>query len=240
MDFLINAFNIILYQPLFNILVLLYEYFPGHDFGIAVIILTILIKILFYPLGIQAIKSQKALQELQPKIEELQKKFKDDKEKQLRAMMELYKKEKINPLAGFLPLLVQLPILIALYRVFWKGFQPGEMIWLYNFVPNPGSIDPDFLVIVNLSQPNVVLAIIAGSLQFIQTKMFVPSKREGRQVKNPGAQFSKMFQKQMIYFFPILTVLILLNLPSALGLYWLVMSLFSIIQQYFFLKPKSI
>lgn len=240
MNFLINAFNLILYQPLFNVLVLLYQYFPSHDFGIAVIVLTVLIKILFYPLGIQAIKSQKALQELQPKIQEIQKKFKDNKEKQVRVMMELYKKEKINPLAGFLPLLVQLPILIALYRVFWKGLQPEEIAHLYSFVPNPGPINPEFLGILNLAQPSLVLAVLAGALQFIQTKMVAPSGGQAPKTKDQMAQFSGIMQKQMLYFFPFLTVVILWNLPSALGLYWIAMSLFSIFQQYFVLKPKTI
>lgn len=234
MELLISIFNTILYQPLFNILILLYEYFPGHDFGIAVIVLTILIKILFYPLGVQAIKSQRILQELQPKIQEVQRKFKDDKEKQVKAIMELYKKEKINPFSGFLPLLVQLPILIALYRVFWKGLQPEEMVYLYSFVPNPGSLDPNFLGILNLAQPSLVFAVLAGTLQFIQTKMFSPKNKGNK------TQFSNIIQKQMLYFFPILTVFILMNLPSALGLYWIVMSLFSIVQQYFILKSRII
>ncbi len=117
-------FHAILYQPLFNALVLLYQYFPGHDFGIAVIILTVLIRILLYPLMFQSIKSQKILAELQPKIQEIQNKYKNDKEKQTKATMELYQKEKINPFGGCLPLLIQLPILIALFQVFSKGLLP--------------------------------------------------------------------------------------------------------------------
>ena len=144
MEFLINAFNLILYQPFFNALVLLYQYLPGRDFGIAVIFLTVLIRIIFYPLGIQAIRSQKALGELQPKIKEIQEKYKNDRERQTRAMMELYQKEKINPFSGCLPLLIQLPILIALYQVFWRGLRPEEMVHLYDFVPHPGVIDPTF------------------------------------------------------------------------------------------------
>ena len=236
MELLINAFNLILYQPLFNVLVLLYTYLPGQDFGIAVIALTVLIKILFYPLSSQAIKSQKALQELQPKIQELQKKLKDNKEKQLRAMLELYKKEKINPFAGLLPLLVQLPILIALYQVFWKGLQPEAMPPLYGFVPDPGKINPEFLGILDMAQPSLVLALLAGGFQFLQTKMIIPKQE---QKEGQMAQFSNIMQKQMLYFFPVLTVLILWYLPSALGLYWITMSLCSILQQHFILKHSK-
>jgi len=240
MELLINAFNVILYQPLFNALVLLYEHLPGHDFGVAVITLTVIIRLLFYPLMVQSIKSQKSLSELQPKIQEIQSKYKEDKEKQARATMELYQKEKINPLGGCLPLLIQLPILFALYRVFWQGFQPEAMDMLYSFVPHPGAIDPTFLGIINLGEASLVLAVLAGITQFFQTKMITPkapkSKKEGGQM----AQFSGMMQKQMLYFFPIFTVFILWKLPAAIGLYWVITALFSILQQYLiFKKPKD-
>ncbi len=239
MGFLVNTFNVILYQPLFNALVLLYEYLPGRDFGMAVIALTLIIRLLFYPLMVQSIKAQKALSELQPKIQEIQNKYKDDKEKQARATMELYQKEKINPFGGCLPLLIQLPILFALYRVFWQGFQPEAMGMLYSFVPHPGAINPTFLGIINLGEASLVLAVLAGIAQFFQTKMITPktpkSKKEGGQM----AQFSGMMQKQMLYFFPIFTVFILWRLPAAVGLYWVITALFSILQQYLiFKKPK--
>jgi YidC/Oxa1 family membrane protein insertase len=241
MNLLISAFNLILYQPLFNALVLLYLYLPGHDFGLAIIVLTILIRLLLYPLGIQAIRSQRVLQELQPKIKEIQERYKREPEKQGRAMMELYQKEKINPFSGCLPSLIQLPILIALYRVFWNGFQPEQMINLYSFVPQPGEINPTFFGMINLSQPSFVLAILAGISQFVQTKMLTPRQQVGGGQITKGkeriSQFSGMFQKQMLYFFPIFTVFILLKLPSAIGLYWFVTTLFSIIQQYY-VQPK--
>src|SRR4030042_4762328 len=97
MSLLINAYNLILYQPLFNVLVLLYKYLPGHDFGIAVIVLTAIIRLALYPLMTQSIRSQKILSELQPKIQEIQQKYKTEKEKQAQEIFELYKKEKINP-----------------------------------------------------------------------------------------------------------------------------------------------
>lgn len=241
MNLFISAFNTILYQPLFNVLVLLYQYLPGRDFGMAVIVLTILIKVLFYPLGNKAIRSQKVLQDAQPKIQEIQKRYKDDKEKQMKETIEFYKKEKINPFSGCLPLLIQLPILIALYQVFWKGLQPEQMNYLYSFVANPGLIDPHFLGIINLQKPNVVLAFLAGISQFVQSKMTLPKtphqKFGGGQAQKTGLQ--GLFQKQMLYFFPFFTVLILWNLPSAIGLYWLVTTIFSIIQQHFAFKKYS-
>jgi len=232
-----NFFNTILYQPLFNALVLLYKYLPGHDFGIAVIFLTILIRLIFYPLMVKSLKSQKILSELQPKIQEIQKKFKDDKEKQTKELILLYQKEKINPFSSFLFLLIQLPILIALYRVFWKGVQPEAMQNLYSFVPHPGVINPYFLGIINLSQSSLALALLAGVCQFFQSKMASPKTLKVKQ-KDEISQFSEMFQKQLLYFFPIFTILILWKLPSAIGLYWITTTLFSLGQQYFVFKEK--
>ena len=234
--FLANIFNVFLYQPLFNSLVLIYNYLPGHDFGIAIIILTLIIRVIMYPLSVKALNSQRALQKLQPKIQEIQKKYKDDKEKQGMETLELYRKEKINPFSGLFLALVQLPILIALYNVFWNGLNTKELVKLYPFVANPINIDAMFLGLMDLSKPNMLFAVLASILQFFQTKMLIPKPVAGQKTND----ISMMMQKQMIYFFPFVTVIILLKLPSALALYWIVSGIFSIIQQYFLLKENNI
>lgn len=236
MEFFITIFNEALYRPLLNILFLFYHYLPGQDLGIAVIFLTILIKFLFYPLGAKTLKSQKALSELQPKIKEIQEKYKENKEKQSKAMMELYKERKINPFSGCLPLLIQFPILIALYQVFLKGLRPEAMSSLYSFMPQISQIDPTFLGIVNLSQPNAILAILAGITQYFQLKIAPQTK------KAKGKQFdvSQMMTKQMTYLFPVFAIFICFKLPSAIALYWVVMTLFTIGQQYLVFKKSKI
>lgn len=227
MNLLFEIFNKVLFQPLFNALILLYNFLPGNDFGIAVIALTVLIRLALYPLMAKSLKSQKVFSKLQPKIKEIQEKFKDDKSKQAEEMVKLYKEAKMNPLSGFLPLLIQLPLLIALYQVFWKGLQPEAMNNLYAFIPNMGQIDPSFLGVINLSQASMFLAVLAGTFQFIQTKTMNPkSKKKGKTNK-----MADMMQKQMLYFLPFFTVVILLRLPAAIALYWIVTSLFSIGQQ---------
>lgn len=238
MDILVSFFKIILYQPLFNGLILLYNYLPGHDFGVAVIILTVLIKVLLYPLGAKAIKSQRALSGLQPKIKEIQEKYKGDKEQQTKEIMEFYKREKVNPFSGCLPILIQLPILIALFwvfRTFEGGLSPEELEGLYRFVSYP-VLDTKFLGILDLVKPSIYLALLAGAFQFFQTKMVVPKNKPN---KKQASGLSDQMQKQMQYFFPILTVLILLRLPSAIGLYWITTTLFTIIQQYVILKSSN-
>jgi len=238
MEFLHHAFNIILYQPLFNALIFFYQYLPGHDFGLAVIILTLFIRLLLYPLMAQSIKAQKILTDLQPKIQEVQQKYKNDKEKQAREIMEIYQKEKINPFGGCLPLLVQLPILIALYRVFWHGFQTEQLAYLYSFISSPGYINTYFLGIIDLGKTSIILAVLAGICQFFQTKMMTPKTKKSQKKEDQMAKFSDMMQKQMLYFMPFFTVFILWKLPAALALYWIVTALFSIVQQYLIFKKR--
>ena len=182
---LIYFFNIVLYKPLFNLLVLLYDYIPGHDFGLAIILLTIIIRVVLYPISVKAVNSQKALQKLQPKIQEVQNKYKDDKERQAKEVLNIYKQEKINPFSGLLLAIIQLPILIALYQVFFIGLDPKELSNLYSFVPNPINIDFLFWGLINLTKPNIYLALLAGFTQFFQTKMMLPPKSGVGKSKNP-------------------------------------------------------
>lgn len=232
MEILNLIFQTILYRPIFNALVLLYQYLPGHDFGVAIIILTLAIRFLLYPSTLKSIKSQKTLQEIQPKIKEIQSKFK--KEDQARELMALYKNEKINPFSGCLPLLVQLPILIALFLVIRNlssGAIDGNIV--YSFISNPGKVNTIFLGIMNLTQSSPYLAVLAGILQFFQSKTMTPKTKKTSKDRN---DMSQMMQKQMLYFFPFFTVLILWGFPSAIGLYWITTTVFSIGQQYLVLK----
>ncbi len=245
LELLTSFFYIFLYQPLFNGLILLCQHIPGQDFGIAVIVLTVVVRLVIYPLSTKGIKAQKELAELQPKMKEIQDKFKDNKEKQAKAMMELYQKERVNPLSGCLPLLIQLPIIIAVYRVFLtfkEGLSIEELNALYSFVNYSNNLSTSFLGFIELTEPFWRLAILVGVLQFFQTKMLTPKqnlqKSTGKQ--DTMAQFSNMMQKQMLYFFPFFIVLMLWGLPSVVALYLLVFTLFSIIQQHFTLKMKEI
>lgn len=230
-------FNEIFYRPLFNGLIFLYNIVPGRDLGISIIILTTLIRFILWPLTSKSIKSQKALTKIQPQIEEIKKKFsakggsasggKNNKEAQARALMGLYSENKISPLAGFLPLVIQIPIIIALWRVFLNSFNL-DLNSLYSFIPAPTHIQSIFLGLVDLSHKNVVLAILAGVLQYFQTKMIMPPS-----TKPVGApDFSQIMSKQMLYFGPILSMIILGSLPAALPLYWIVVTLLTLLQQY--------
>jgi YidC/Oxa1 family membrane protein insertase len=234
-------FDELLYRPILNFLVLLQNVVPGHDFGLAIIILTALIRLILWPLAGQSIRSQKALQEIQPEINKLKEKHKGDKAAQAKAIMDLYKSKNINPASGCLPLFIQLPILIALYYAFWNGLKSTIGESLYSFVHLNGGVNFLFLGLIDLSQKSIVLGVLAGALQYYQTKMIMPQKQKAQPEKEGSFSddFSRMMSTQMLYFMPIITVFIASTLPSGLALYWVTTSVFSIIQQYYQLKKTA-
>ncbi len=232
-------FQTIFYQPLLNLLVFLYNIVPGHDFGVAVIIMTVIIKIILLPLSKKSIKSQKALQDLQPKIDEVKKKFANNKEEMGRAMMALYKENKVNPFSSCLPLLIQLPFLFAVFKVFRDGLANGSLDLVYSFIHRPEVINAVSLGFLDLSKPNIALAILAGIAQFWQAKMMVTKKAE---VKGPGSKdedMMAMMNKQMVYFMPAMTVFIGLTLPGGLSLYWFVTTVLTALQQKYIFQHKE-
>jgi len=233
-----QIFHSFIYQPIYNALIFLYNVIPGHDLGVAIILLTIFIRFLLYPIAKKQIESQKKLQELQPEIKRLQEKHKGDKEKQGRALMEFYKEKKVNPASGCLPLVIQIVFFIALYRAFIAGinFNSGCND-LYSFVSCPSQINVKFFGFLDLARPNVVLAVIAAAGQFVQTKMMmgkVPA------VSTKKDDFSSIMNKQMLYLGPLLTLFIGMKFPAGLALYWVVNTLFAIVQQYLTMKSPEV
>jgi len=236
-----NVFNQILYLPIFNALIFLYNVIPGHDFGIAIILLTILVRIILSPLAYYSIKSRQSLALIQPKIKEIQQKYKS-KEEQSRELMKAYKEHGVNPFSGCLPLVIQLPILWALYRVFINVLKPENLSALYGFIKNPGTINSSFLGIMDLSVPSYVLAILAGVSQFLYSKLtmkYSPQMPQTDAKKGVGQGIQKVMSQQMVYFMPILTIIIALRLPAGLSLYWFLSTLLGFVQDYFLLKRKN-
>lgn len=249
---MIEFFYTVLYEPLFNGLMFLYKEVPGNDLGIAIIILTIIIKlILFYP-SLSSIKSQKNLSEIQPKLDEIKKRYANNKEEQAKQLMSFYKENKVNPFSSCLPLLIQLPILWALYRVFWNGLSvdpttgilaQDQINHLYGylkdfFTANP--INTMFLGFVDLAATkNIVLAFLAGIAQFFQTRMIMAKKKIPSIKGAKDEKLASTMSKQMMYMMPVITVVFGYQFPAGLTLYWLTSTLLMIIQQKIFLKPKK-
>ena len=175
------------------------------------------------------------MQKLQPEIAKIQHDHKDDREKQARAMMELYRVHKINPFSSFLMLFIQLPVLIALYQVFLKGFSPDLFNHLYSFVAQPEFLNSSFLGLINLQRGSILMVSLAAATQYWQGYLMIP-KRDKNRVLSP----QEMISRQMLVIGPILTVVILGNLPAAIGLYWTVTSLFSVAQQIYINKTLNL
>jgi len=231
-----QLFDTALYQPIFNLLIFFYNVFS--DVGVAIVVVTIVIKIILSPFSLKTLKAQKALQQLQPKLQELQKKYKDKKEDLARATMELYKKEKVNPFSSCLPLLIQLPFLFAVFRVFRDGFKVETLELVYTFISRPEVIDPISLGLFNLENRSIPLALMAGAAQFWQTRMLTHNK----QPSVPGAKdenMAAMMNKQMMYMMPVITVVIGATFPGGLALYWFVFTLLTALQQYFLFKKDE-
>lgn len=241
-----HLFHLIFSQPIFNLLIALYVFVPGHSMGLAIILLTVLVKALLWPLSGQALRSQKALQDLQPKMDALKKEYGDRQEELGKAMMALYSKEKVSPFSSCLPLLIQLPVFIALYHAMASGLatDPGKyaeaMKTLYSFVPAPEHVNSMFLGIFDLAKSpkelpiGIILGLLAGVTQYFQAKMMITRQQPK---KTPGAKDEEMLaimNKQMLYMMPVLTIFISWSLPSGLALYWLAQTVLTIGQQYLY------
>lgn len=228
-------FHAIIYQPLYNILIFLYNIVPGKDFGISIILITILIRVALIPLYKKQIESQKKMQELQPKIKALQERTKNDKERQTKELMELYKENKTNPFSGCMPLIVQLIVFIAIYQVLINISNNGlqaDLSQLYSFVSDPGKINQLFIGLVDLTKPSIVFAVLAAIAQYFQTKMLMQTQPQLPQNSDPDKpDLAQMMSKQMLYLGPFLTLFIGIKFAAGLSLYWLAGTLFMLIQQ---------
>ena len=238
---MVYLYHLLISQPINNAMIIVYNLLPVKDLGITIILLTVLIRLLLMPLSYKAARAQREIAKIQPKLKEVQKKFKDNREEQARQLMALYKEHQINPLTSIVPLLIQLPVLIALYQAFMILTKNAKSLELYSFVTLPAHINIFFLNLVNLAKPSLSLALLAGFLQFVFSKMMMiknTKKKDGQKTKMGG--LSGMMSSQMTYFMPFLTIFIALKLPASLPLYWATTTLFSIGEQWLVRRNKPV
>lgn len=233
-----NIWNIVLYHPLINALAFLVSVVPGGDVGLAVVILTILVKIILFPLSQKSIQSQAQMGILAPELNKI-KASGVSKEEQARLTFELYKTHKTNPFSGCLLVLIQIPIIFALYYVFFKGirFESGV---LYSFVHVPEHVNMIFLGILDISGKSLFLAILAGASQYLQAH-FMP-KPSPNTSSGPGSfaeSFTKSMSVQMKYIFPFVVAFIAYSISGAVALYWITSNLFAVGQQMYVNKKVS-
>lgn len=224
-----NIWNAILYQPLLNALAVLVSIIPGGDVGVAVIILTVLVKILLFPLSQRSIQSQAAMTMLAPELNKIKASGKS-KEEQAKLTFELYKTNKTNPFSGCLLVLIQIPIIFALYYVFFKGinFESGL---LYSFVNVPKHINMIFLGVLDISGKSLVLAILAGVTQYLQAHFMPKPVNPPSETGSFSESFAKSMNVQMKYVFPFLITWIAYTVSGAIALYFIVSNIFAVGQQ---------
>lgn len=233
-------FETFFYQPILNLLIFIYNIIPGHDLGVAIILLTVIIKLALLPLTKKQLESQKSLQDLQPKVDKIKKKYKDQKDELGRAMMAVYKEHKVNPLSSCLPLLIQMPFLFAIFRVFRNGFENGAFNLLYPFITKPESIHYISFGFVDLSlKHNIYLAVAAGLAQFYQTKLLQTKRPKPKVEGSQDEDMASIMNKQMMYFMPVMTAMISYQFSAGLALYWFVSTLFTVFQQVIIFGKKK-
>ncbi|OGY56155.1 MAG: hypothetical protein A2Y84_00880 [Candidatus Colwellbacteria bacterium RBG_13_48_8] len=224
-----EIFTEFLYRPLFNALVWLYQNVAFQDLGVAIILLTLVVRLLLFPLFQKMIRHQQITQNLQPEIKRIQKKYKQDKETQAKEIIGLYNQHKINPLTPIIVLLVQAPIIFALYRIFMNGFSNGAFNLLYSFINLPEFPSQSFLGMIDLTKASLALTVLTALLQYLQGRLALRKISKNKDSKEEGA--AEKMGRRMTIIAPALVFLFLVNLPAAIGLYWSTTTVFSIAQQ---------
>ncbi len=223
----------LVYTPIYNAFFILLAFSPGHYVGVAVIMLTILVRFAIYPLTLKSIRAQRAMKKIEPELKAIKEKFKDDRSQQAVATMELYKKEKISPMSGCLPLLIQIPIISTLFFVL-KGVGTVNTDLLYAFVPSTFVPNMAFLGL-DLTAKSLVLAVLVAVTQYATTRLSLgkPIKEVKKDGEKPtfAEDFQQSMQLNMRYMLPVILGFTAANLPGAVALYWVTSNVFSIGQE---------
>jgi YidC/Oxa1 family membrane protein insertase len=234
-----STFDALLYRPLYNLLVALID-IPYIDAGVAVIVLTVIVKLLLFPISMKAVRAQEAMTLLQPELTAIQEKHKDDRNALALATLELYRKNGVNPFSGILTILIQIPIILALYWVFYKGGLPViDVEKLYSFVPNPSTVDTTFIGLLEVTQSkSVIIALLTAATAFLQANitMMKPNltSKPGESMRDDMVRSMHM---QMKYVLPLVVGFVAFGLQAVVGLYWITSNLFGI-GQHLYIKSK--
>jgi len=237
-----NIWEALLITPLTTALLFFYQLL-GENLGLAIIALTVALRLLLFPLTLPSLRSMKIQRDIKPELDQLQKKYKGDRQKMAVAQMELFRRKGVNPLAGCLPQILQLVILIALYQVFISNLQNGGLNHQFFFWD------------LSIKDPYFIFPVLAAASQFILSKMMLPAVSQEHEIahKAKGAgdrkaateakkeDFASALQRQNLFLFPILTLFLGLQFPAGLMLYWFVSTLLQIPQQWVVMRshPKS-
>lgn len=231
--------NTIFYQPIYNILILIVNNVTFGDVGFAIIIVTILVKFILYPLTKKSIKSQILMKRMEPEIKQIKKDY-PNKEEQAKKTFELYKKYGTNPFSGCLVVLIQLPVIFALYYVFYKGLSLDAGP-IYSFIAKPIAIHTNFLGFIEINGKSILLAVLAGITQFLQGYLATPIKPKVEVIKESDIEEKKSFQDEISgsmqmnvkYILPLFIAFISWRISAAVALYFVISNIFTIVQEWY-------
>ena len=235
-------YHLVFFNPLYNLLILLFTVLPWADAGLAVVILTVIVRIIIFPLSKKAILTQVQMAEIAPALQAIKEKYKNAEE-QARKTLELYRERGVNPFAGIFVIIIQLPIIIALYQIFLHaGFPSVDSTILYSFVKVPEYINPTFLGLIEITNKSAILALLAALTTFIQLRISLSSQKKPTG-NSYGDNLNRIMQTQMKYFFPVLVFFISYKISGVIALYWFTTNLFSIGQELYVrkrVKPRLV
>src|SRR3989344_5898469 len=226
MSFLYHA---LFFDPLYNLLVLLFKVLPWADAGVIVIILTIFVRLIMFPLSRKAVLTQVKMAEIGPELAKIKEQYKDKAEEQAKLTLSLYREKGVNPFSGILVIIIQIPIIFSLYQIFLHLPEINSAL-LYSFVLVPDYINTTFLGLINITAKSIPLALLAAVSTFFQFQ--ISMKGQTPPTGNSfGNNLARSMQTQMKYFFPVIVFFISYNIFGVIALYWLTTNLFSIGQE---------
>ena len=240
-------FNTYLYIPLYNAFIGFIGAFPWIDAGIVVVLFTVAVKLVLFPLSQKSVRSQIEMKKIQPEIDEIKLKYKDNKQEQALKTMALYKEKGVSPFSGIFLALIQLPILIALYMVFYKN-SLGQVntSLLYSFIHAPEHINTFFLGLFDITQKNIILAVVVAVGQYLQIRYTMPATpkvKSGEEVKKDTSfqsELARSMSMQMKYVMPVFMFFIAKSFASVVSLYLITSSVFAIGQEVYMRKKIAL
>lgn len=231
-------FTTFLVQPIYNLFVFLIGLMPQGDAVLAIVVMTLIMRAVLYPVFTASIRTQMGMQAMQPDLDAAEEKYKGDKEALTRERMALLRKHKVNPFAGFGALIIQLVVLIALYfALFREGFPAIDQSLLYSFVQMPAQVSTTFFGLVDILSPHhAVLALLVGITQYVAIRLTL---RRTPSPTHPDKQMAHRLQSQMmLYFMPALMAVVSYTFPAAVGVYFVTGNLVSIFQEWILKHQK--
>lgn len=225
------------FDPVYNGLIFFIEVIPGGDVGLAIIAMVVVLKLILLPLSIKSARTQRVMREIEPKLKEIKETHKDNREQQALAMMQLYRESGIKPFSTIFLMLLQIPIIIALYFSVYSGggvaLPEINTALLYSFLAAPGMVSMDFLGLIDISGKSVFLALLAGVTQYYQVKLAMPAlpPRDPNKAPDLKEDFMRNMQLQMRYVMPVIIFFVSYFISAAIALYFFVSNIVAILQE---------